>query len=172
MEQRFIQNICKKAPVIKFGSNGDDVAISKLAEFMDSKLRILAGRYYPVIIFFDRERRIQSSEDICRELHKTLMKMGHDIPIYIGVADRTIENWILADRESFAQKYKTDLDGRCFEGDFGKSKIKNALGGKYHETTDGVTMLKSCIPSVIAKNSPSFKALFDKIDINCWWLQK
>ncbi len=172
MEQLFLGETCHHStPIVRIGTNGDDVEIATMGKFIDTKIRLFGNRYYPIVIIFDREKRKATCEEIREELYSFLHEQGHRTQIEIAVADRTIENWILADGQAVSDHYEINLEEEDYEGGFGKSQLKKRIDGKdYSETTDGVDMLKRSRASKIAEKSASFRVLFDALDLDCWWL--
>lgn len=174
MEQRFITQVCKGSPVRRIGCNGDQVTMAGMARHLAPLIRLLSNNY-PLIVFFDRERRDESCEDLGNQLLAELVSFEVDTRnVVIGVADRTIENWIIADH-SLHQRVDSLKDGACnTEGEFGKTLIRNALieTKNYNETTTGVDLLKAMNPTVARQNSPSFDQFLEKIDLPCWWLDR
>lgn len=172
MEQRFIQNACPGAPVRLLGCNGDSVSINAISTRIHFHLRFLANRY-PIIIIFDRERRETTSEEIVAQLEAMLLAGGVSVEnIVIGVPDRTIENWILADHACFREELSINIPNACYEGEFGKNSLKQRIGREYHygETTTGVALLKRMQPWRALGNSPSLAAFLSRLELDCWWL--
>ncbi len=91
--------------------------------------------------------------------------------LVIGIADRMIENWILA-CSKVRERYDLvdNLDG-CN----GKSKLKFALHRKkeeYHETTVGVDMFCALDVRTAIANSPSFSDFAHSVKDHCKWIRK
>lgn len=172
MEQRFVQRICQGRPVRLLNCNGDDVSIRAIAERLRLQLSFLKN-YYPVIIIFDRERRNETCEEIEEKLLALLIEFGWSIEnIIVGVPDRTIENWILADPAALAAGIDGTVPKKNHEGTFGKNVLRSILGAEgYGETTTGVHLLGRVRPRVAAENSASFARFLGKLEIECWWLQ-
>jgi hypothetical protein len=172
-EKKIIQNLCPKSPVQITNINGEDVRIEAIAKRLHSLIKLLGTRYYPIVILIDRECRAESAIDIEINLHDELRRLGTIDELRIGVADRMIENWILADWENFATYTKIPIKGcPCkFEGTQGKGKIKKYFRD-YHETTDGVQLFLCCNPKMLCDKSPSFERFISKLqDIKCFWLK-
>jgi len=174
LEQKFIQSVCPGQPVRYINCNGDDVAIETMAKFIASLIRILDNKYYPIVIVIDRESRDITSCDMCSVLLRYL-KENEEVQdkVIIGVADRMIENWILADPEIVRShpNYNDNSVSVC-ESTNGKGKINNCIN-LYHETTIGVELLLKCRASIIKVNSPSFANLFNQLQLeDCQWLNK
>jgi|APSaa5957512535_1039671.scaffolds.fasta_scaffold54521_2 hypothetical protein len=171
MEQKILQNICPGKVIQRIGANGDHVSMKVMATHLAPQIRLFSNRYRPVIVLFDRERRDASCEQLRRELSLELADLGIDQEITIGIADRTIENWILADYEMLMDTYGFRPENGNLEGTFGKSELKSrfAPDTTYRETTTGVKIFKECRPDRMYQQSLSFKYFIDSIDIECWW---
>src|SRR5690348_2601584 len=104
MEQRIIARLCPDRPVRRIECNGHDVALEAIVDRVDLHIRDLNNRYHPIIILIDRETRRSSCEEILSEMRTLLDAKGHANQCVIGVVDRCIENWILADWENVSQK--------------------------------------------------------------------
>ena len=177
LEQKFIQNVCPGYPVRKINCNGDDVSLEAIGKRVGTLGRLLHKRHSPLVVVFDRERRAEPAQSIEVRLGEILKQEDIQVPVLIGVADRHIENWILADYEMFAQSARLSkkLLVESFEGKKGKSALKKALGRNrsYVETIDGVAWLRSARPAVIAQNSPSFRRLAEAlVGLQCPWLNQ
>jgi hypothetical protein len=173
MEKLIIQQLCKGKPVRLIGCNGDDVSMAAIARAIDARLRLLQG-YFPVVIILDRERRQETCEELIQELSNLLDGKNHRGRYIIGMADRTIENWILSDWAQIVHEDVTyvPLPGD-FQGQHGKSAIKRLMPPNifYHETTVGVQLFLKCRPDQIFAANESFRALISQLNIECWWLK-
>lgn len=142
MEKRIIQRICPGKPVRRIGCNGDEVKIDVIAKFLGVHLRTLKN-YYPIIIIFDRERRELTSAEIEAQLSLALIESGHqDVDFRIIAADRTTENWILADKESLKERYPRAKFNYEAEGVHGKGALRKVVETEetYSESTTGVEL--------------------------------
>lgn len=173
MEKEIIKRICPDHAIRRLDLNGRDVPISLMAKKIALLIRLLNNKCYPIIIVVDREQRIQPAESISAELRKTLLQLGVKDKLIIGVADRNIESWILADWASMEGKVnKQSPKPKQAESTNGKSKLKELVKG-YRETTDGVEFFVGARPCEMAKNSPSFKAFFTQLNsLKCKWFDK
>lgn len=175
LEQKFIQNICQGSPVQKINCNGDETSLDAIAKRVGSLGRLLHKRHSPLIVVFDREGRSETSEEIEIALAEKLKSEKLEVPVIIGVPDRNIESWILADPYSFNESANVAIPPDSnFEGKCGKASIKKILNGKsnYVETIHGVKWLKSSRAIEIQKNSPSFRRLATTLSkLECWWLK-
>jgi hypothetical protein len=172
LEQAFLKNVCPGTPIRRIGCNGDDVDLRTLAKFIGTQGRLLQKRFSPLIIVFDRERRSMPCDQIEVEIREYLQDESVSVQIVIGIPDREIENWILADAISFCNCSGTERTAleSTYEGRPGKAAIKS--GRVYIETSDGPLWLKKCQPVRMAAGSESFRRFYDCVrETQCWWLQ-
>ena len=122
-------------------------------------IRILNNRNYPIVILTDREKRsddfVKFADDLKTEIVSELAKKGISLDIRVGVADRMIENWILADADVLGNppQLPTKTDGLV-----GKSWMKN-IQPRYSETTDGPSLFLKADAQKIYAQSPIFRHL-------------
>jgi len=160
-EQCFISQICPGKPIQRTNLNGKNVTVSAIAKKVASMIRLFGNRHYPIIVLIDKEDRINTIDNICDELHKLLLEEGIvNLDIRIGVADRMIENWIVADYKLIGniQDKPEETDGLR-----GSAVIKKNLGS-YNKVIDGVKLLLSINKTVVYQNSNSFKCFIDKLE--------
>ncbi|MFS4468148.1 DUF4276 family protein [Maribacter sp. 2210JD10-5] len=172
-EQRALQQLCSGNPIRLIGCNGKTVSMSAVAKRLATHIKLLNNRNFPIVVIIDREAREESAEEVKKELLNELGILGIEDEILIGVCDRMIENWILADRDNF-KKYinrKSNLPKVTYEGTKGKSEVKKIFP-EYHETTDGVTLLATSNPEEMNRNSTSFNSFVKTIaELPCTWLE-
>lgn len=168
-EKLIIGRLCPGKPVRRTDLNGKDVSIEAIANKVASLIRLLNNRYYPIIVVIDREERKEDIQSIIDKLLAELNKRGlNKEDIRINVADRKIENWIIADWEIIGdiESKPKDTDGLN-----GVAIIKKNLRS-YTKTTDGVDLFIKANPSIIYKNSPSYKRFIDSLEgIKCQYTQ-
>jgi hypothetical protein len=172
LEQKFIQRTCSSRPVRRINCNGRNVATSAVAKRIATQCRLLGNRHYPIIVIIDREDRPETSRKISSQLLSYLKEEGIIDTIIIGVADRMIENWILADADIVNHHESCKKATPCYsEGCNGKNVLERCLD-HYHETTIGVELLLNCRVSRIKENSQSFSDFFNQLPGNdCSWLK-
>ena len=130
MEQTIINHFCPDKPVRLLNCNGRDVSIEAAAKKAASLIRLMK-RNYPVVLIFDREKRVDTSEQIAQKLQEEIQKCGiNNIELIIGVPDKMMENWILADINSINSYLEVNEEQNVFEGTGGKSKIKQIINTK------------------------------------------
>jgi hypothetical protein len=176
LEQKFVQNVCPKSPVRRINCNGKTVVISEIAKRVGTLGRLLHKRHSPLVVIFDREKRSESCEEIERIFRTSLEQEDIDVPVLVGIPDRDIENWILADFETFVNV--TNIEKPTaeirFEGKKGKSEIRKLLPPKktYVETTDGVAWLRKCRPTKMICSASFDRFAKAMKEIPCWWLSE
>lgn len=158
-EQKIIQRLCLGAAVRVLNCNGEDVELHAAAKRIASLIRLMGNRYYPYVIIFDREKRRESAARI-RETLESLIRAEEIVDeIVIGIPDRVIENWLLADWMTIQSQGKLRPPNvmKTFEGSSGKAKIKKLLpkGGIYQETVQGVSWFLEANVKTIFEKSPS-----------------
>lgn len=174
-EKKIIQRICPDAPIRMTNLNGRDVSIAAIAKLVSSFIKLLKGRYYPVLVLIDREGRPQTSAEIERSLFAELTECYgiSETDIIVSCPDRMIENWMLADPELFHRLHEITVEPGL-EGSNGKKKIKQYLftkGLPYHELTIGVDIFNQLDPLALRKNSPSFSRMAERVEVFCRWLR-
>jgi hypothetical protein len=173
-EQKIIQFICPGTAVRRLNCNGDAVELTAAAKRIASLIRLMRTRYHPFIVIFDREGRAESSQSIADMLLSLIRIEGVRDDIVIGVPDRMIENWLLADYHNLCERLgQGTLQHHPFEGTDGKAEILNLLPGDkhYHETTEGVEWFIAANSFRICKNSASFREFLGALpQLCCRWL--
>ncbi len=165
-EKLIIQRICPGKPIRRTDLNGKYASIKAIAKKISSLIRLLGNRHYPIIILIDKEAREASCADIIKELRIEIEI--EDIDIRIGVADRMIENWILADWPSLTGNNNKPEDT---DGSNGSAEIRK-LKGTYNKTTDGVEFFAQANPSIMYTNSNSFKHFIDCLEgVDCEYIK-
>jgi hypothetical protein len=169
-ERNIIQNICPGAPIRRTDLNGKDVSLEAMAKKIASLIRLLNNRYYPIIILVDKESRKISCKEMISKLETSIKSEGiNNLDFRVGVADRMLENWIIADWDKLQTKKGKPSGTDCINGG---AKLKELIGS-YGKTTDCVDMFLNADVKKMYKNSPSFKIFADKIaDINCDYINK
>jgi hypothetical protein len=147
--------------------------MAALSKVLDARLRRLKN-YRPVVIIVDRERRSQPASALVSELCQLLNAKGHRGQYIVGMPDRMIENWILADWEKIVS---VNAGFKSFsqsaEGLNGKAAVKRLLPSEvtYHETTVGVALFLQCRSPAVWEASESFRRLVCQLNIKCSWLK-
>lgn len=166
-EKLIINQLCPGNPIRRTDLNGKSVTIKAIANKISSLIRLLNNKHYPIVVVIDRENRHEDCITIIENLKKELIDNGHENEdIRISVADKMLENWIIADWELIDDiKNKPEVTDSLN----GSSEIKKKLGS-YGKTTDGVSLFLKANPLTMYKNSPSFKSFIDNLeDIDCFY---
>jgi hypothetical protein len=174
LEKEFIERICgTRSPIRRIDCNGRDVAVTEIAKRAAAQIQLLKGRFSPIVLVIDREGRPASAADICKRLAADVKRHGVNDVVIVGVTDKMIENWIIADQSVVAKIAPPNLPFQSYEGTNGKTVLKNWLP-KYNERIEGVDLMAATKPSEIQKNSASFKAFLGVVTgkVNCRWLRQ
>ncbi len=141
-----------------------------MASKIASIIRLLGNRYYPIIILTDREERNISFADMSVSLRIELTSAGvTNQDLRIGVADRMLESWIIADW--FNLTGQNENEPEATDGMHGTSVIKR-IKGSYDKVVDGVDLFCSCDLAKVYAKSASFRHFADQLkDIHCTYLQ-
>lgn len=164
-EKLIIGKICPGKPIRRTDLNGNSVTIKAIANKISSLIRLLNNKYYPIIIVIDREDRQEDCEKIIENLKIELNNKGHiNEDIRISVADKMLENWIIADWKLISESVEKPEITDSLSG----SSIIKKHKGSYGKTTDGVELFTNADPTVIYQNSPSFRTFIDSLEgIDC-----
>jgi Domain of unknown function (DUF4276) len=169
-ELTIIQKICPNRP-IKRSINGKDVSLKRTAAEIVTIIRAMNNRYYPIVILTDREKRpddfLTVAAELNREIIEQLATKNITADIRIGVADRMIENWILADANALGNPVEIpdETDG------LGGKGLMRKIMPTYNETGDGSDLFLKADPAKMYENSPSFKHFVNQLeDLNCPYL--
>lgn len=163
-EQRFVQLVCHGNPVQRLNLNGSTVSAEAIAKRAATQIRLWRGRYYPVVILVDLEDRTCGHLALKVAIEQALAAEGISERVLVGVANRMIENWMLADCGPKSLRVVDGLHG-CNE--------LRRLFPEYDKAADGPEMLKRARASVIRQRSPSFSDFHDVVaEIGCHWLAR
>ncbi len=159
LEQRVIAQVCPNRPVRRINCNGDSVAIERMCDFIETHIRSFGNRNYPIIILFDREKRVETSDEISDRVVSILGERGlcdHDIRVF--VADREVEDWYLGDIEGICRHYNIAVPASIGTGKSGLAMaIRSAVD--YHETTIGVELFGVISKTMVAERCPQFSRM-------------
>ena len=171
-EKKIVQRLCSGVQVRTTDLNGRDVTLQAIATKVESLIRLLRGRYFPIFVVVDREDRNESSAEIEREIRMLLHEKGLPVEdIVIACADRMIENWILAGTVQYAGEACDILRGQAgSDGLRGKGVLKDFLRQRkivYGETTVGVEMFCGMDFEAAARRSDSCRRFLVEISPFC-----
>lgn len=142
---------CPPLRPINLGGVGSDIEPIGIAKMVKPKVvqHQAAGRS-PIVVCIDREQRATSALKLAEQIHRALCSLlvADNRPstgVFVVVADRTFEAWILADARGLYEKrlFVRPPSFNSFEGDLGKQQKKGVvelstlLGRPYGKTTDG-----------------------------------
>jgi len=174
-EKKIIQHLCPDSPIRMTNLNGKDVSVAAIAKRVSSLIKLLKGRYYPVLVLVDRENRQLSAAELESSLEDELANQyGISTDgLIISCPDRMIENWMLSDAPYLKQAFDIDAP-KPAEGLHGKGIMKQLLAKRnavYHELTIGVEIFTRLDPQQLRANSESFLRMAHRTEHSCRWLR-
>jgi len=172
METHFVNSTYANAIVQRPFPNGDDVELDLIIEAINDQLETVGGEITKVIVLMDREGRKLNPKEIADFVLAGIAPNNPGRQFYIGVSDREVENWILADEQSVSvmcgrANYQYDAEGRNGKGVL--QKLTNGIDLGYR---DKASLLKASYASRIKEKSPSFELFLNSIDFNWWWSER
>jgi len=169
-ETHFVKAAYPRAIVQRCLPNGKDVDIDVIIETIHDRMEILGGDIKKVLIIFDREGRTESAEYIQNYVREKLSKICNNRTFYIGVSDKQIENWIVADSDYIGKRYIKPEYKYPGDGTSGKEILKR-LHGTDQAPGDKARMLKLTTPSQSKLNSVSLANFVNQIDFPWDWAE-
>lgn len=168
-EKIIIQKLCPSQPVRRTDLNGKSVSISAIAKKVASLIRLLGNRYYPIVILVDKEQRDISFDIMAEQIREGIINEGIvNLDLRVGVANRMIENWIIADWETLTGGTLNEPENP--DGGSGSNIIRR-VKGSYDKTTDGVEYFLKVRQQIAYKKSESYKHFVDNLNgIPCDYL--
>lgn len=168
-EKLILQSICPNTKVARLDLNGKNVSVQAMAKKIASLVRLFGGRHYPIIVLVDKENRDIEAQQFRDEIVEALKcyELSHE-DIRIGVADRMLENWLLADWECL------ECEGsrpETTDGINGSAALRKVIGN-FGKTTDVVQLFTKASCSRMRNYSRSFDCFIALIeDLDCYFTQ-
>jgi Domain of unknown function (DUF4276) len=145
------------------GPRGHAAAVIEIVRKSRKQIDILrALKCTRVVVVLDFESRNAVYEDFVEDLSTAFSSTDFQMPMFVAVPNRMIENWFLADIEYLSSIKAFIRDGlrqKNYEGTHGKDKLKSCMkqGMSYSETRHGPQLFETLRFAVAAMNSQSFK---------------
>jgi hypothetical protein len=173
MERNFLNQNFPYAHVITL-QNGDSWSVERLCEQIESKFKVYGGNPDIVVVWLDREHRIETASAMKQKLRDNLKdRKLCGCKIAVCVTDRMSENMILADSELIKAEFGIDDYSYIGDGHNGKSFLKQLyknVSKNYRETVHGIHLLKKIRLSKAALESIFVKEFLDELTLDCWWI--
>lgn len=169
-ETHFVKATYPRAIVQRCLPNGKDVSIDAIVEAIHDRMEILGGEIKKVLIIFDREGRIETPEEIYTYVQGKLSEYCTNRKFYIGISDKQIENWIVADCDYIRKTYNAHDYKYPGDGTGGKEILKR-IHGSDQAPGDKARMLKLTTPSKSKDSSLSLAHFVDQIDFPWGWIE-
>lgn len=173
MEQMFINQNFGYVRCIKIG-NGSSWTVDRISADIVRKYRVIKRNPSRIVIWFDRERRSESAEEISNTVRNYLKKENFDEEkTIIIINDRCVENLILSDENLIINQFGDSSYKYKYTGIMGKPILKEMYKKKeinYKETVHGVKILKSLRVSNVERVSSSMADIYKNFQRKCWWI--
>lgn len=167
-EKLILQRICPGKKVSRLDLNGKSVTPEAMAKKIASLIRVNGGKHYPTVVLVDKEKRSETADEFRVKLIEHLDAQGlENEDVRVGVADRMLENWVVADWNCLGceEKRPDTVDG------LNGAAVLKCLVGSFGKTTDVVDWFVKSKASTIRLHSPSFCCFERQIsDLNCGFL--
>lgn len=167
-EAHFVKATYASVHVTRAIPNGRTVAIDVIVEAIVDAIEVLGGSISKVLILLDREDREMSAIDMAAAIRAGILQKCTGRTLYIGVTDRQIENWIIADEKKMRSLFDSTFQ-YAGDGTFGKGTLQSLSDGVYRAPGDNALLLKSCSATQGALKSPSLAGLISSIDFDWPW---
>jgi hypothetical protein len=175
LEQKMVQLVCRQHKVVLLGVNGDNVSMATIASRIETHVKLFSNRYYPIIVIFDRERRVETVPELLTQLNEIFGTKGLDMEQFrFLISDRDIEVMFVAHVEKNGDFIETgcpqttDIDGL-----HGESELRARLskkGIRYHKTTTGIELFKKVRPTIVSFKSRNFRRFRSQMLQYCKWI--
>lgn len=152
--------------------NGRDVSIDIIVESIVDAMETIGGNINHIIILLDREGRAVSWREIFSHVLEKSTEIFAGRNIYMGLTDRHIENWILADESFIADKFAIESYSYAGDGTYGKSILESICGNTLRGPVDKAMMLKAISSIRGGEKSPSLEAFRSSIAFDWAWANK
>jgi hypothetical protein len=168
METHFVRSTYGNAVVQRPFPNGRTVDLDLIVESIRDQLETVGGDITKVVILLDREGRDIPAPDMLKYLQDELGKCTSNRNLYIGVSDRQIENWVVADEDHMREKFDAPNYQYVGDGTSGRTTLEKLNGGDAGYR-DKAYLLKSCSATGAARRSPSLAAFLQIINFDWGW---
>ena len=175
MEQLFFQKNFHYVEIIPV-SNGVKWSVPQMCEQIATFYEARNFFGDRIIVWIDREGRIETVDDIRSAIHARLVSVGAPPDqLAIMICDRMTENVILADE--IAVREVVPAPDYVYKGDGcgGKYELKSLykeVGINYKEMNHGVAFLKKIRLERAAERSPPVRDFLDSLSLGCWWINQ
>jgi uncharacterized protein DUF4276 len=152
------------------GPRGHSTPIENIINRSKKQVAMLnAYKCNKAIIVLDFEMRNIAYSRFIKSIETLLDSKRYDIPVYVAVPNRMIENWYLSDIEILSKKksyIKDKIKQKKYEGKDGKKELKKCFVRKftYQETKHGPELFAIIRFDVARKNSPSFDTFLNLLN--------
>lgn len=170
-EQLFFEAALPGCRVRRILPNGRNVSLELIGEKIIDGHNSFGGYVDTLIAKLDREQRPASCSTMAQELKSILDKAKISRPTILAIADRCLENWILADDARISELTGSNYT-YCHEGRMGKSTLSNILSQTSMSFVETSRHLLSSKASNISASSVSFDAFSKNVHFSWYWIEQ
>ena len=168
LEAHFIKETYSRALVQRCLPNGTRVNLDLIVDAIADQLEIIDGTVRRVVVLLDREGRPETCGEMSQYLRNKLSVIDPSRSFYVGVSDRQIENWILADQVFIANHFNLPSYVYCGDGVAGRGRLASLTGGDL-SPLDKARILKATSPSRSCDYSMSLSSFITQINFPWYW---
>lgn len=150
---------------IDLGGLGHALTAGAIAKRAEPLIRIQLAKGCRVVLSVDREVRSTAATALEAAIHAAL-PIDCQERVAVVVADRMLENWLLADVRGLTKRSYISRSARQrqYEGTHGKNELRQLfVDHDYDETTHAPELMKHVRMKMAVKNSTSFKRFVQRV---------
>jgi len=168
-EVEFVKATMPRPHVMTPFPNGKRTPVGHICEAIVDALEGFGGTNRDVVILVDREKRDETAVSIRDTILKAVSSKFPSMRFHIGVSDRHIENWIVADESFVKNTYNLPEYSYCGDGAFGDMTLHRLNSDVSIGAVDRARLLRAASAKNIAAVSPSFERFVRSIDFDWYW---
>jgi hypothetical protein len=171
-EHHFVKKTYANSVIQRPFPNGKDVPIEVITECLLDAIETLGGDISKVLVLLDREGRAESADAMRTAIGAALVTASPNRSFYVGVTDRHIENWILADEDFVRGTFGQPSYVYLGDGTKGKPALDDVSNKSLRSPTEKAEMLKACSALKGQQLSPSLAAFCATVNFDWYWIGK
>ena len=150
--------------------NGRDVPLERIARDIITSCESFAEPISAIIAKIDREQRNESRAEIFLTLSDLIADKVRPRLVILAIADRCLENWILADVDKMKELSGLEAYSYDYEGRQGKPILRNVLSAGDIPFIKTARLLAGSNSDCIRRNSASFSHFSSLITFAWPWM--
>ena len=171
-EEHFVRSTYANVIVQRPFPNGKSVSLEFIVDAIVNSLEFVGGNIRRVLILLDREERLLSASDMAAYITNSVSARCPGRLFYVGVSDRHIENWVLADEQQIRMTYGDPQYIYAGDGTNGKPLLKRLLGPISLGPRDRAQLIRDSSALRGAQKSESLKNFVSRVDFDWYWAKR